>query len=380
MPSPELVTCAGCGCVCDDIQLAGERVVNACPLGDAWFAERRAPAPPLARVEGVQTPLEAALDAAAALLGAARAPLVTGLGDATCEAQRVAVAIADAIGATVDTGPPPLAYQEIGASTATLGEVRDRAELLVVWRADPVATHPRLFERLERGRRTLVVVDDHESATTAEADEYVELPAERAVEALWLLRALVRDVRAAGEGLPRDALAALAARLRDCRHAAVLHAAGPVPDAAGHAPPAGTDGHLEDLGIAALVRELSRHAHVVTLPLRRAANGAGAEAVLAWQTGYAGAVDLASGHPREATYGPAGADAALALGADEVPGVPTVCVHPRPAGTARVAIAPATGPGVLHRLDGVPLPLRRLGPDGRPGGAEVLEALAERLG
>src|SRR3954467_14827373 len=127
MPSPELVTCAGCGCVCDDIELAGERVLNTCPLGDAWFAERRAPAPPLARVDGREAPLEAALDAAAALLGGARAPLVTGLEEATCEAQRVAVAIADAIGAIVDAGPAPLAYQEIGASTATLGEIRDRS-------------------------------------------------------------------------------------------------------------------------------------------------------------------------------------------------------------------------------------------------------------
>jgi formylmethanofuran dehydrogenase subunit B len=301
---------------------------------------------------------------------------VTGLGEATCEAQRVAVAIADAIGATVDAGPAPLAYQEIGASTATLGEIRDRAELIVVWRADPVATHPRLFERLERTRRPLVVVDDHRSATVAEADEYLELPAERAVEALWLLRALVSEVRAVGEGLPSEALAGLAARLRECRHAAILHAGG----AASTALHGATDGHLEALGLAALVRELSHHAHVVSLPLRRAANDAGAEAVLAWQTGYAGAVDLASGHPREATYGPSGADAVLALGADEVPGVPTVCVHPRPAATARVAIAPATAPGVLHRLDGVPVPLRGLGPDGRPGAAEVLEALGGRLG
>jgi formylmethanofuran dehydrogenase subunit B len=246
----------------------------------------------------------------------------------------------------------------------------------VVWRADPVATHPRLFERLERARRPLVVVDDHRTATAAEADEYLELPAKRAVDALWLLRALVRDVRAAGEGLPSEALAGLASRLRDCRHAAILHADGAVPaDAGGVA----TDGHLEALGLAGLVRELSHHAHVVSLPLRRAANAAGAEAVLAWQTGYAGAVDLASGHPREATYGPSGADAALALAAEEVPGVPTVCVHPRPAATAPVAIAPATGPGVLHRLDGVPVPLRGLGPDGRPGAAEVLEALAGRL-
>ena len=81
-------------------------------------------------------------------------PLVYGLGQTTCEAQRTAVALAEAIGAVIDPAGPlldgasGLAYQALGASTATLGDVRDRADVVVVWRADPVATHPRLLERL----------------------------------------------------------------------------------------------------------------------------------------------------------------------------------------------------------------------------------------
>jgi formylmethanofuran dehydrogenase subunit B len=361
-PSPELATCGGCGLVCDDIEVAGGRVHRTCTLGDAWFAERLSPPPPLARIDGLETTLDAALDAAARLLAEARAPLVAGLTRATCEAQRVAVAIADAIGATIDSGAASLAYQEIGASTATLGEIRDRADPLVVWRADPVTTHPRLFERIERARRTLVVVDDHATATATEADEFVQLPADREVDALWLLRALVLERPAATGGLPHAALAALATRLRS-GHAAILHAA---------------SGHLESLGLAALVRELSRHAHVVSLALRRDANAAGAEAVLAWQTGYAGRVELASGHPRSEP-GPRDFDAALVLGAEELPGVPTVSVTARPAAGARVAIATATVPGVVHRLDGVPVPLRTPFPSDRPGDAEVLETLAEAL-
>jgi formylmethanofuran dehydrogenase subunit B len=50
-------TCAGCGLVCDDIAaVVGdggvERLLRTCPLGDAWFAERTGPAPPVARVDG----------------------------------------------------------------------------------------------------------------------------------------------------------------------------------------------------------------------------------------------------------------------------------------------------------------------------------------
>src|SRR4051812_27799751 len=172
MPSRERATCAGCGLVCDDITAvvgddgALERLERTCPLGDAWFAERVRALPPIARVGGREAVLEAALDEAAAILGRAHAPLVYGLGGASCEAQRAAVALAEAIGATIDPAGPALdgasglASQARGTSTATLGEVRDRADTVVVWRADPVVTHPRLLERLrlpDPGRRLVVV-------------------------------------------------------------------------------------------------------------------------------------------------------------------------------------------------------------------------------
>ncbi|HMI70727.1 MAG TPA: hypothetical protein VK510_12110, partial [Solirubrobacteraceae bacterium] len=100
-------TCAGCGCACDDIEatvaesgLAG--LTRTCPLGDAWFAERTAERPPVARVDGQAVSVDEAADAAAAILRQARAPLVYGLGQTSCEAQRGAVALAEAVGAIVD--------------------------------------------------------------------------------------------------------------------------------------------------------------------------------------------------------------------------------------------------------------------------------------
>ena len=95
------------------------------------------------------------------------------------------MALADAIGAVVDPAGGSTAgeaYQAIGASTATFGEIRDRAELVVVWRADPAVTHPRLLGRLRldraaRGSRALVVVDARRTATAEEADAFIELDA-----------------------------------------------------------------------------------------------------------------------------------------------------------------------------------------------------------
>jgi formylmethanofuran dehydrogenase subunit B len=102
-------TCTFCGCVCDDIELhaEGERIVkakNACSLGDAWFrnhtAERLFPD---ALVNGKPASVDAAVEAAADILYEANMPLVYGLSNITCEAQREAVALAELTGGVIDS-------------------------------------------------------------------------------------------------------------------------------------------------------------------------------------------------------------------------------------------------------------------------------------
>jgi len=102
-------TCTFCGCVCDDIELHtdGDSIVkakNECSLGDAWFnnhtAERLFPD---ALIDGKPATLDAAVKAAADFLYDANMPLVYGLSNITCEAQREAVALAEMIGGVVDS-------------------------------------------------------------------------------------------------------------------------------------------------------------------------------------------------------------------------------------------------------------------------------------
>jgi len=102
-------TCTFCGCVCDDIELHadGDRIVkakNACSLGEAWFkhhtAERLFPD---ALVDGKSATLATAIDAAAEYLYEANLPLVYGLSNITCEAQREAVALTELVGGVVDS-------------------------------------------------------------------------------------------------------------------------------------------------------------------------------------------------------------------------------------------------------------------------------------
>jgi formylmethanofuran dehydrogenase subunit B len=411
-------TCAGCGCGCDDIEVAVaagalERLIRTCTIGDEWFAERTADAPALARVDGREVDFADAVDASAAILGEARLPLVCGLGQTDCESQRAAVALAEAIGAVIDPAGPLVdgavgaASQAIGLSTATFGDLRDRAELVVIWRADPVASHPRLLPRLRLDRagraagaeRTLVVIDTRRTATADEGDEFIELRHELDFQALWAMRALVREVpvdpNLAGQ-LPLDELGELAGRLRACRYGAVLHGSGLTATSAGY---------VNALALLALVRDLARIAHVVALPLRQDGNARGAEDVLAWQTGYPAAVSFARGHPRArpGEFSAAGllergeTDAALIIGfdalrhlppraADHLRRIPTIVVDSRAtetAAAARVAFATAAGgvrrEGTVHRMDGVPLTLRAPLASERVGDGEVLAAIAARI-
>ena len=102
-------TCTFCGCVCDDIELRsdGERIVEtkaACVLGTSWFknhtAERLYPD---ALVDGREATVDEAVEAAAEFLYNANLPLVYGLSNTTCEAQREAVRLAELVGGVVDS-------------------------------------------------------------------------------------------------------------------------------------------------------------------------------------------------------------------------------------------------------------------------------------
>ena len=102
-------TCTFCGCVCDDIELHAdaEKIVEtkrACILGEAWFknhtAERLYPD---ALIDGREATVDEAVEAAAEFLHAADMPLVYGLSNTTCEAQREAVFLAELIGGVIDS-------------------------------------------------------------------------------------------------------------------------------------------------------------------------------------------------------------------------------------------------------------------------------------
>ena len=106
---------------------------------------------------------------------ALESPLIYGLSRSSTPGQRSAVRLADELGATIDTtastchAPSIMAVQAVGESTATLGEIKNRSDLVIYWGSDPLVSHPRHLERfvdapgmfVPAGRRDrhLVVVD-----------------------------------------------------------------------------------------------------------------------------------------------------------------------------------------------------------------------------
>jgi formylmethanofuran dehydrogenase subunit B len=103
------VVCTFCGCTCDDIELhlEGNRIVkakHACNLGESWFACHSAEAhSPEATITGEPATLAAAVDLAADILVRANYPLIYGLSNMSCEAQRAAVTLAESLGGAIDS-------------------------------------------------------------------------------------------------------------------------------------------------------------------------------------------------------------------------------------------------------------------------------------
>ena len=142
-------TCTFCGCVCDDIDLTvdGHRIVEAdraCVLGKGWFLNHDIEDRPACLIHGQPRTVAEGIEKASQILAGAKYPLVYGLSDTTAESQRVAVGIADWIGGNVDTttsvchGPSGMAFQGVGEVTASLGEVRNRGDLIMFWGSNQI--------------------------------------------------------------------------------------------------------------------------------------------------------------------------------------------------------------------------------------------------
>lgn len=421
----ENATCTFCGCVCDDmiltVDLDEKRITkskNACVLGKAWFAEHTIEERPYALIDGKPATTAEGVEAAAQILANARFPVVYGLSDTTCEAQREAVAIADMVGANLDTttsvchGPSGMAFQGVGESTATLGEIKNRADLVIYWGGNPAESHPRHFTRysvtpkgmyVPNGKkdRTVVLVDVRRTPSAPVADIFIQVKPRSDFEVLWTLRALVkgRKVDPSVEertGVSLETLQDLAERMKNCRYGVLFFGMGLTM----------TRGrHFNSGALLALATDLNQYTHFVAKPVRGHGNVTGADNVVSWQTGFPFGINFSMGYPR---FNPGEfttvdllvrreADAALVIASDpaanfpksaveHMRNIPVIALDPKPTHTtklAKVAFTTATyginTTGTVYRMDDVPIALRPAFDSPYPSDREILTAIKERV-
>ena len=431
----EQVTCLGCGCACDDIRLtlsaaagatvaddsaSGTRITdaaNACPMGVDWFGDGLVPLG--VGMGGSEVSLDAALDAVARLLGDARAPLVYLAPELSCESQRIGVELADRLRAGLDSVTSSttlagiLAAQERGNATVSLGEVRNRADVVLFWGVDPAARYPRyesryapspvgIFVPAGRHSRMVIAADVGDARGPADADMRLTVAVADEVAVLTAIGAAVAGFGASGgaveAGSPWALADSIAPLLRGAHYVAVVTDAEPIGEDSRPGPVSlGRSGAL-----IALAQALNGTVRCGVSTLRAGGNRTGADAVLTGRTGFPCAIDFATGVPAYEPYaGSAEArlrrgelDAVLLLGSAalvpaplraQLAGVPLAVVGPRASASGlaqRIHID--TGlPGIHEagtalRMDDVPLPLTAV-LDGAPQQAAVLRALVDRL-
>jgi formylmethanofuran dehydrogenase subunit B len=417
------VVCPFCGCLCDDLEVTIEdgeiaSVKNACAVSRSKFMNHGENRIETTTVDGKAVDYEEAVEAAAKILATARRPLVYGLSSTECVAIGKAVELAEIVGGVIDNtssvchGPTILALQQVGESKTTLGEVKNRADLIVFWGSNPTEAHLRHIIRYSvmpkgmytpegRKSRYVVAVDVRETRMTRVADEFLKVEPGKDFELLLALRAAVRGAEVQADqvaGVPKEKIKALAGRMKAAKMGIIFFGLGLTQ----------SDGrHMNIDAAVGLVAELNHHTKFLLTPMRGHYNVAGANTVTTWQTGYPYAVDFARGYPR---YNPGEytsvdllakgeADAALIIASD--PGatfpadaarrlaqIPVVTLDQKVTPTtmlSKVVIPVATAgleaEGTAYRMDGVPLRLKKVVEphNGVRSDAEVLEMIIERV-
>ncbi|MBD3256039.1 MAG: formylmethanofuran dehydrogenase subunit B [Candidatus Lokiarchaeota archaeon] len=423
------VICPFCGTLCDDLEVdvAKNEVIevrNGCQIGTKKFFSSN-PSPhryqsPLIKENGSfkEVSWEDAIDKAATLLTDSKRPLLYGFSSTECEAQSRGVELAELLGGVLDNtasvchGPTLLAEQDVGVPTSTLGEYKNRADLVIFWGSNPVHAHPRhlgrysefvrgYFRKDGRNDRYIVVIDPRNTHTAQIADLYVKVNPNEDYELLNAMRALLRGVEPDEDeisGVPIDQVKKLVDILKNCNYGVIFFGMGLTQSLAHH--------RNIDTAIC-LTRELNDHTKFLITPMRGHYNVTGANQVFTWNSGYGYSVDFSRGYPR---YNPGEFSAVELLIKDQIdttlvvasdpasnfpaPAAKKMFTHPliviEPHETPTSAFADVILPpaiagieteGTAYRMDSVPLRLRKVkdAPGKCLADREILEKLIVKI-
>lgn len=279
------IVCNGCSCLCDDIGFDGKaEFENACAKGRSHLQQlSNRTGSPCFEYADQSIDLKTAVDVAAEILTSAKAPLVAGIEHLGTRAQQQAVNIGRLVGASIDTtlsntGRSSLfSLQREGAVTATLGELANRAELVVFWYCDPSDSHPRFVERFcsRENQKTIYIAGDPVQASAAA----------QVCEMLLLGLPVSVDVKQA-TGAKLTSWQKLVDSLKACDYAAIVFDPQQFESC--------FDTSIDTL--MSFAKRMNAHTRLVVNSLGLPSNSISAENVLAWSTGFAAAVNTGRGN------------------------------------------------------------------------------------
>ncbi len=420
----ENVPCTFCGCLCDDIELevSNGKIVsmkNGCTISKSRFLnhhDNRMESPTIA-VNGKrkEVSLDEAVAKAVDIISKSRRLLVYGLSSTENDAHREAYKIAELVGGVADNtssvchGPTILGVQESGEAAGALGEVRNRADLVIYWGSNPTQAHPRHVTRYIRvpgefikdpvKDRQIWIFDVRESESKRVADRFIQIERKSDLEVISALRALVRGHKLKAKsvgGVKIETLQEIAEKLKTVQYGILFFGLGLTQ----------SPGRNRNIDAAIrLIQDLNLYTKWNMMPMRGHYNVSGANKTSTWQTGYPLAVDFARGYPRfqpgEYTavdmLARGEVDAVLNIAADPaahfpksavdtLSRVPVINIDPKKNLTSLLAdvniptaVAGIECDGAAQRMDGLPLYLHKIvdPPEGVLPDRDVLRMIYE---
>ena len=396
------VTCPFCSLLCDDLSIRARAMrlevsANACRLARQGFGS---PLPAAeASIAGITAPFEQAVKRAAWLLQKSRKPLVAGLGT-DVNGIRAALQLAEKTDAALLHSQESQSLHNLktlqarGGITATLAEVKNRADVIIFIGNNVCGDYPRFIERFinapyalfagqnrklaylgRPGRTELAGCEDHELVVISGRNDEI-------ADNLALLRARLADRQLLDFSTVPAAkarkLEQVAGMIRDAQYGVLVWSPAAVPQ------------DQADLIISSaydLLRDLNARQRFTGLSLGGSNGGASWQSVATWQTGFPAAVDFNRGCPSGDGIHTADVDSLLWISgfmeaAPPALDVPTVILSPYRAGANDADVYIPTGvPGIDHagnlfRTDGViSLPLKKLRETGAQSAAGIIREI-----
>ena len=310
-----------CGISSDDLKIqATGNVIKVLENGDAVTRAgfEQVPTDTQPRIGGKNATLDQAVAAAAGYLRDARLPLFGGFGTDVNDT-RAALSLADRCGAVLDQARAEgglrnlLVLSDTGWVACTLAELKNRAEVVVVFGSDIEADFPRFFERFVWNKETLFGQDtsqreiiyigrtpagDASTSPSGRKAQVLPCSAESYPEVAAALNALARGVSLQAEsigGIAVTELQTVIDKLKAASYSVVTWAAG-------HLNYAHAELTVQQLCQAVVALNKSGATRSAVLPLGGQDGDRTASQVFAWQTGYPTRISYARGYPEYDPY------------------------------------------------------------------------------